>query len=162
MGTATNHVAKAELMIRKPVRDVFNAFIDPEVTTHFWFTKSTGKLETGKSVTWTWGMYDLDVPVMVRRIEKDKSIEIEWGGEGEATRVEWTFEHFADDKTIVTVINDGFKGTNGEIQAQVRDSTEGFALVLAGLKAWLEHGVELNLVADKHPRGLSARWNKEL
>ena len=31
------------------------------------------------------------------------------------------------------------------------DSTEGFSLVLAGLKALLEHGVELNLVRDRHP-----------
>jgi len=26
-----------------------------------------------------------------------------------------------------------------------------FSLVLAGLKAWLEHGIELNLVADHAP-----------
>jgi hypothetical protein len=31
------------------------------------------------------------------------------------------------------------------------DSTEGFALVLAGLKALLEYGINLNLVSDRHP-----------
>jgi len=25
--------------------------------------------------------------------------------------------------------------------------------LLAGLTAWLEHGIELNLVADRHPDG---------
>ena len=35
----------------------------------------------------------------------------------------------------------------------VADSTEGFTLVLAGLKALLEHNVRLNLVADRHPNG---------
>lgn len=34
------------------------------------------------------------------------------------------------------------------------DATEGFAFVLAGAKAWLEHGVELNLVRDRFPKGL--------
>jgi hypothetical protein len=33
----------------------------------------------------------------------------------------------------------------------VRDSTEGFTIVLAGLKAWLEFGIRLNLVADRFP-----------
>ena len=33
-------------------------------------------------------------------------------------------------------------------------STEGFTLVLAGLKALLEHGVRLNLTADRYPKGI--------
>jgi len=33
-------------------------------------------------------------------------------------------------------------------------STEGFAFVLAGAKALLEHGVLLNLVPDRFPDGL--------
>jgi len=40
------------MMIRKPVATVFQAFIDPSVTTRFWFTKSSGKLEAGKTITW--------------------------------------------------------------------------------------------------------------
>src|SRR4051794_4566310 len=34
-------IAKSEMLIRKPVEEVFQAFIDPAITTHFWFTKST-------------------------------------------------------------------------------------------------------------------------
>jgi len=33
------------------------------------------------------------------------------------------------------------------------DSMGGFSLVLAGLKTFLEHGVELNLTADRNPDG---------
>ncbi len=33
-------VVKAEMLIRKPVTEVFEAFIDPTITTNFWFTKS--------------------------------------------------------------------------------------------------------------------------
>jgi hypothetical protein len=36
------------------------------------------------------------------------------------------------------------------------ESTEGFTLVLAGLKALLEHRVRLNLVADRFPGGLTS------
>jgi len=44
--------AKAEMLIRKGIEEVFDAFINPEITTKIWFTKSSGKLETGKHVEW--------------------------------------------------------------------------------------------------------------
>jgi hypothetical protein len=34
-------VAKTGMLIRRPVAEVFAAFIDPGVTTKFWFTKSS-------------------------------------------------------------------------------------------------------------------------
>tara|TARA_R110000823_G_scaffold65353_1_gene153377 strand:+ start:1118 stop:1294 length:177 start_codon:yes stop_codon:yes gene_type:complete len=48
---------EAQMMIRKPVEEVFKAFIDPNITTKFWFTKSSGPLKKGKTVTWEWEMY---------------------------------------------------------------------------------------------------------
>ena len=38
-----------------------------------------------------------------------------------------------------------------EVVAPVRDSAGGFSYLVAGLKAWLEHGVQLNLVGYKFP-----------
>jgi hypothetical protein len=35
--------------------------------------------------------------------------------------------------------------------------TQGFTLVLTGLKALLEHGVYLNLVADRYPEEIDQR-----
>ncbi|SJN17484.1 hypothetical protein FM120_00535 [Sphingobacterium faecium PCAi_F2.5] len=32
------------------------------------------------------------------------------------------------------------------------DSTGGFTTVLDGCKAYLEHGIDLNLIADKFPK----------
>ena len=37
-------IAKAQMLIRRPVAEVFEAFVDPSTTTQFWFTKSTGRL----------------------------------------------------------------------------------------------------------------------
>ncbi|MEN2665916.1 hypothetical protein [Listeria aquatica] len=48
---------KVSLLIRKPVSEVFQAFIIPEITTRFWFSKSSGKLVQGEKVTWEWEMY---------------------------------------------------------------------------------------------------------
>lgn len=148
----TQNFAKAEMLIRKPVSEVFEAFVNPEITTKIWFTKSSGKLETGKQVAWTWEMYNHTVPVNVVSIEENKKIEIEWGNYEEKTTVAWTFTSLANKTTFVSIVNSSFKGDCEQIIKQVRDSTEGFTLVLAALKALLEHGIQLNLVGDRFPK----------
>ena len=50
-------VAKAEMLIRKPVTNVFEAFVDPMITSKFWFSRGSAKLEAGKTVRWDWEMY---------------------------------------------------------------------------------------------------------
>ena len=39
---------EAKMLIRKPVSQVFEAFIDPALTSNFWFTKGSDKLEVNK------------------------------------------------------------------------------------------------------------------
>ena len=36
---------KTGMLIRKPAAAVFEAFVNPDITTKFWFTKSSGKLQ---------------------------------------------------------------------------------------------------------------------
>ncbi len=146
-------VAKAEMLIRRPVGEVFNAFIDPEVTTNFWFTKGTGRLEAGKKVTWKWEMYNVSAEVDVKEIVENKRILIEWAGYGGPTRVEWVFTPHGDGATFVSVTESGFHGDGDAIVNSALGSTGGFTWVLSGLKAWLEHGIRLNLVADRFPNG---------
>ncbi|WP_018628466.1 SRPBCC family protein [Niabella aurantiaca] len=151
MATTTQNFAKAEMLIRKPVAAVFEAFVDPAITTQIWFTKSSGRLEAGKMIEWTWEMYHHTVPVKVTHIEANKKIGIEWGNQGVQTTVTWTFTAIDEARTFVSIVNNGFKGDADQLLAQVRDATEGFTLVLANLKALLEHGILLNLVGDRFP-----------
>lgn len=144
------------MLIRKPVADVFEAFINPDITTKFWFTKSSGRLEAGKQVQWEWEMYDASIPVTATAIEPNKRIAIEWPGYSGLTTVEWTFAPQTDGTTFVNITEAGFTGDGDALAKQVADSTEGFTLVLAGLKALLEHNIKLNLVADRFPQGLGA------
>jgi uncharacterized protein YndB with AHSA1/START domain len=147
-------VAKAEMLIRKPVAQVFEAFINPEITTKFWFTKSSGRLEAGKQVTWTWEMYNHSIQVNVKEVEENKRILIEWGNYDSTTAVEWIFTPYRNDATYVSITNSGFKGDGDKVVRDALDSKGGFTWVLAGLKAFLEHGIELNLIADAFPKGL--------
>jgi uncharacterized protein YndB with AHSA1/START domain len=148
----TQNFARAEMLIRKPVNDVFEAIINPEVTTKFWFTKSSGRLDKKKKVEWAWEMYNHSVPVFVKSIQPMKKIIIDWGNDEELTTVEWTFKTINENETFLSIVHSGFKEDGNQLISQVRDSTEGFTIVLAGLKAWLEYGIRLNLVADRFPR----------
>jgi uncharacterized protein YndB with AHSA1/START domain len=150
MMTIPNHVpiTKVEMLIRKPVEEVFEAFIDPAITSRFWFTKSSGRLETRRRVQWDWEMYGVSANVDVKEIEENKRILIEFG---DNTSVEWIFTPRAESETFVTITTTGFKGDGDDIVKQAIDSTEGFTMVLCGLKALLEHNIVLNLVSDKAP-----------
>ena len=146
-------VAKAQMLIRRPPVEVFNAFIDPAVTTKFWFTKSTGRLRPGHRITWTWEMYEVSTEVEVKEIEENRRIVIEWGDAGAMTEVEWIFEPFENNATYVTISNSGFQGDGNKVVHDALDSKGGFTWVLAGLKALLEHGIELNVIGDAFPKG---------
>lgn len=139
---------RAEMLIRRPAAEVFRAFADPEVTTRFWFTRGSGPLAPGARVRWDWEMYGVGTDVTVVEMEPDRRIVIDW--DDPPTRVAWDFTP-RDDGTLVTITHAGFAGTGDDVVRQALDSTGGFSLVLAAAKAWLEHGIELNLVADRAP-----------
>jgi len=147
-------VTSTGMLIRKPVAEVFEAFVNPNITTKFWFTKSSGRLEAGKQVQWDWEMYGISVPVTAKVIEPNKRILIEWPGYSGLTTVEWIFSPHEDAATFINVTESGFTGDGDELVKQVTGSTQGFSLVLAGLKALLEHNISLNLVADRYPNGV--------
>lgn len=142
-------VVKTQMLIRRPVDEVFAAFIDPAITTRFWFTKSSGRLTPGAEVRWEWEMYSVGTTVRVEAIELHERILIEW--DDPPCPVEWKFASRGELGTLVEIRNWGFHGTAADVQTKMLDALGGFNLVLAGLKAWLEHGIELNVVRDHFP-----------
>ena len=76
--------ALAEMLIRRPVAEVFEAFINPTITTQFWFTHATGRLDEHKEVVWTWEMYkhSTEVKVMSGSSQKTENKALLAGGSG--------------------------------------------------------------------------------
>jgi uncharacterized protein YndB with AHSA1/START domain len=154
-------VAKCEILIRRPVAEVFQAFIDPAITCRFWYSKGSGPLAPGKNVRWDWEMYGVGTNVTVKAIEGDRRILIEWNGPENPSEVEWTFEPRGEprgDRTWVTVENRGFSGPPEAQMREALNSTQGFTFLLAGAKIWLEHGIEPRFVLDHFPDGLVEGW----
>ena len=92
----------------------------------------------------------------VKEVEQNVRIVVEWLAYGAPTSIEWVFTARPDGTTFVSVTNSGFTGSDAEVVQHALDATEGFAFVLAGAKAYLEHKIQLNVVPDR-TRRLSQR-----
>ena len=113
METGTNPVAKAGMLIRRPVGEVFEAFADPAITSKFWFSKGSGRLEPGARLRWDWEMYGVGSDVLVKAVEPGRRILIDWDLDN-PTEVEWTFTPRGPEQTWVEVENRGFAGSPEE------------------------------------------------
>jgi uncharacterized protein YndB with AHSA1/START domain len=98
-------------------------------------------------------MYGISTQVLVKDIVQDKKISIEWGNP--ATTVDFEFTVLKDGSTYVVIKNHGFKEKGDELIEVIKNNTGGFTTVLDGLKGYLEHGMNLNLIADKFPKEVS-------
>ena len=143
--------AKARTRIRKSPQEVFTAFADAASMSKFWFARRDDGLKEGEPVTWFVGagVDAFSFDVLVREIREPEKIVVEWEGlDGNRTQVSWSFEQTEEGDTILTIEESGFAGSDDAIIERVLDSTGGFNQVIIAAKALIEHGAELNVVAD--------------
>jgi uncharacterized protein YndB with AHSA1/START domain len=153
---ATQPMAKAEMLIRKPVEEVFEAMVSPDITSRFWYTKGSARLDSGKNVRWEWEMYGASVELCAHEIQKNKFIAFNWPSEGGTTSVEMSFTPRGRDATFLSITEKGWDAADEKMPAYVAGQTEGWTMVLAALKALLEFNLVLPLVADRFPAGVGA------
>jgi uncharacterized protein YndB with AHSA1/START domain len=84
----------------------------------------------------------------VKNLDPGKRILLEWGMDEEPTTVEWIFLSRGSEATLLSITNSGLSRDGDKVVADEMGSAAGFELVLAGLKAYLEHGIGLNLITD--------------
>ena len=144
------------ILIRRPVDEVYQAFTEPGVTSWFWFTHGDRRLSPGATVTWTWGMYGVSTRVLVKDVQVNRRILVDWNLDDQPTEVEWRFE--ARGKTTwVEIFNRGFPASDEGVKAAL-DAMEGFTLVLAGAKLWLERAIEPTFIVDRFPDQVLPDW----
>jgi uncharacterized protein YndB with AHSA1/START domain len=130
------------IQVLKPVNEVFEAIADPVHMTHYFISKSSGRLESGKEIKWKFPEFDLEFPVRVRKIEKDKYISFYWEADGKDLLVEMTLKPGKDQSTVVNITEKSRENDEKGI-AWLKGNTAGWANFLACLKAYLEYGINL-------------------
>ena len=144
MGTKKQLEIKASLQILKPIHEVFEAIVDPDKMINYFINKSSGYMKEGETLIWRFTEVDMEFPVKVGKIEKNKYISFYWDGAMDEvdTLVEIYLEAKATDKTFVTVTEKS-KDNNETGLLWLMRNTEGWANFLACMKAWLEYGIHL-------------------
>jgi uncharacterized protein YndB with AHSA1/START domain len=134
---------KASLKMQKPVHEVFEAIVDPEKMKNYFISKSSGRMEEGKTLTWQFPEFDMQFPVRIGKVEKDKRITFSWTDpNGNETTVVVSLKPMGDSETFVTV-TEGTRAHDEEGIKWLQRNTEGWANFLACMKAWLEYGINL-------------------
>ena len=138
----TELAASADMLIRRPVAEVFDAFVRPDMITRFWLDGTSGPLGQGARVEWRFMVPGATETVSVTAFEARRRIAFDWSA---GLSVDMTFQELGERETRVTVRVTGFAGD----QAGAVNATEGFSIVLCDLKILLETGQSGSLVRDK-------------
>jgi uncharacterized protein YndB with AHSA1/START domain len=135
---------KVGLKMARPEHEVFEAIVDPDRMSNYFISKSTGRMEEGATLIWKFPEFDMEFPVRVDKIKKDKYISYYWNDieDGTETYVEITLKPMDDNTTFVSITEKG-RDNNEKGIKWLKGNTEGWANFLACLKAYLEYGINL-------------------
>ncbi|GAA3764953.1 SRPBCC family protein [Microbacterium kribbense] len=135
--------------VARPPAEVYEAVADPEQLSHYFTTGGArGRLDAGADVSWDFRDFPGRFPVDVVEAQPPTRIVIRWGGQSVTAadgRTTTTFEFEPIDdgaRTLVTITESSWQVTpDGAHHAF--DNCEGWTGMLAALKVWVEHGINL-------------------
>ncbi|KAB8159487.1 ATPase [Streptomyces sp. 3MP-14] len=135
--------------VARPPEGVYEAVADPEQLSRYFTTGGArGRLAPGADVTWDFADFPGAFPVTVTEADPPRRLVIEWAGEattGErgVTRVVFEFEPIdSGRRTLVTITETSWQPTPEGAKAAF-GNCEGWTGMLAALKVWVEHGINL-------------------
>jgi len=133
--------------ISRPVAEVYEAVADPDRLSKYFTTGGArGRLEPGAEVSWDFADFPGRFPVTVVEAEAPRRIVIEWDGNetvDDRTRVVFEFAPIDNGtRTLVTITESSWRATDAGAKSAF-GNCEGWTGMLAALKAWVEHGINL-------------------
>jgi len=136
--------------VARPAHEVFEAVADPaKLSGYFTTGGARGRLAAGATVSWDFHDFPGRFPVEVVEVVPDRKIVLLWDaneGNGPAcykTRVTMTFEPLdGDTRTLVSIAEEGWREGQAALDASYGNCM-GWSQMLAALKLWVEHGINL-------------------
>jgi uncharacterized protein YndB with AHSA1/START domain len=131
--------SSATIQIQKPIEEVYEGIINPEMMTKYFISESNGRLETGQDLLWKFPEFDERFPITEVVVVENTSVSFKWDPD---TQVQIHLEAYNSTSTVVK-ITEGDKDYSPENLAWLISNTGGWSNFLACLKAYLEYGVQL-------------------
>lgn len=136
--------------VSRPVAEVFEAVVDPDKLSHYFTTGGAkGRLESGATVSWDFHDFPGAFPVEVIEIVPNERIILHWQAndpdapEPYNTKVTMTFEPLdGGTRTKVSISEEGWRETDSGLKSSYGNCM-GWSQMLAALKLWVEHGLNL-------------------
>lgn len=146
---------KVMIHVSRPVGDVFEAVADPkELSSYFTTGGASARLETGKTVMWDFHDFPGAFPVEVDEVVDNEKIVLRWDAHedgkpaGYKTTVTMCFKPTDDNRTLVEIEEKGWRDSEAGLQSSYMNNM-GWAQMLAALKMWAEHKINLREGAYK-------------
>jgi uncharacterized protein YndB with AHSA1/START domain len=140
---------KVMIHVGRPVEQVFEAVADPkQLSSYFTTGGASARLEQGTTVTWDFHDFPGAFPVEVDEVVANERIVFRWDAyqgdkpAGYKTTVTMTFKPTDDGRTLVEIEEKGWRDSEAGLQASYGNCM-GWAQMLAALKMWVEHGINL-------------------
>ena len=134
------------IIVNRPRHDVFEAVADPrELSSYFTTGGASARLEQGQTVTWDFADFPGAFPVAVTEFVPDEKIVLNWQAEPGADyqlQVTMSFSEVEKGRTKVEVSEAGWRTTD-EARAGSYGNCMGWSQMLAALKMWVEHRINL-------------------
>ncbi len=131
--------SKASLQIQKPIEEVFEGIVNPEMMTKYFISESSGRMESGKDLIWAFPEFEARFPITEVKIVPNQSVSWVWDPE---TVVNIELQSQADNSTVL-IVTEGGKENNEQNIDWLISNAGGWANFLASMKAYLEYGVQL-------------------
>jgi uncharacterized protein YndB with AHSA1/START domain len=90
------HAGKAEMLIRRPIAEVFQAFVDPSTLTRFWLDGASGPLAKDARVQWRFMVPGAVETTTVTAFDEPQHIAFDWS---DGIHVQLDFEDLGDGST---------------------------------------------------------------
>lgn len=141
---------KVSAHVSRPVHEVFEAVADPaQLSSYFTTGGAVGRPEAGKTVQWDFADFPGAFPVEVVGAMPDERIVLRWGRNeggkptGAQNEVTLTFTPLDNDtRTKVEITESGWSESQAGLDAAFGNCM-GWSQMLAALKMWVEHGINL-------------------
>lgn len=135
--------------VARPTAQVYEAVADPaQLSKYFTTGGARGRLEAGAEVTWDFADFPGAFPVQVVESTPNSKIVIRWdaveasAADGHTTTT-FEFEPIDDDsRTLVTITESSWVPTEAGAKSAFGNCM-GWTGMLAAMKVWVEHGINL-------------------
>ena len=131
--------------IARPVAEVFDAVYNPSKLSGYFTTGgASAPLVEGSTVTWDFADFPGAFPVQVRKVERDRLIELEWkANDGDyTTRTRLEFEPLEGNATLVRISEGKWTETQQGLDASYGNCM-GWTQMLCAMKLYVERGINL-------------------